>query len=130
MVSTGQNKYRVNGLSIHAETDAINRLPVKKTKILEKVSLLVIKTNRNCELSNSAPCVHCLKSMSEKPSQKGYRIDKVYYSNGNGEIECKKLTDLLQAGTFHISIYYRNNGYSMERWCKWRDNYIKKLYKL
>lgn len=131
VASTGQNKYNTNGTSIHAEADAINRLPPKNkhTKKLETVSLLVIKVNKTGLLGNSSPCVHCLKTIATKPLEKGYRIDKIYYSTEYGTIECRKFTELLSSDELHISAYYRNHNYDMKKWLKWRDQYLGSLSK-
>jgi hypothetical protein len=131
VVSTGQNKYNTNGTSIHAEADAINRLPPKskRSKNLETVSLLVLKVNKTGTIGNSSPCVHCLKTIATKPLEKGYRIDKIYYSTESGTIECKKLTELLGSEELHISAYYRNHNYDMKKWLKWRNQYLGSLSK-
>lgn len=126
MLSTGQNKYSNchDKRSIHAEEDAISRLPNRKKNKLENVNMLVVKVKRDGSLSNSAPCVHCLKMMAEAPLQKGYKIDKVYYSTDKDEIECAKLIDLIKSDSLWVSSYYRHSGYDMEKWHKWRKKYI------
>lgn len=122
----GHNKYNRNSASIHAEVDAINHLPQKKKKLnsITTVSLLVINVDKNGNLNNSNPCVNCLRSIAEQPLIKGYKIDKIYFSNQNGEIECHRLTSLLMAESFHISIYYRHTGFDIEKWYKWRNKFM------
>lgn len=124
MLSIGKNKHNTNGTTIHAESDAINNLPnkKKKTKILDEVDIIVTRITRHGDFKNSAPCIHCLKSMYENPIKKGYKIKKVYYSNEHGEIECHKLIDLINSEKLYMSSYYRNNKYDINKWYKWRNS--------
>ena len=130
VVSIGQNKYKIKSFSnknatIHAEEDAINKLPPKKrSKRLEDVNLIVIRTTKTGVLGNSAPCVHCLKYMKEDAEARGYKINKIYYSNSDGKIECHNLNDLITSDILHISAYYKINNYNMTKWFKWRSKYI------
>lgn len=40
---------------------------------------------------------------------KGYRINKVYYTNSNGELEKLTLKKLTEEPEKHISKYYKNS---------------------
>ena len=132
MVSTGQNKYKINtynssnkNATIHAEEDAIHNLPpVKRSKKLEEVSLVVIRTTKHNILGNSAPCVHCLKYMKDNAEARGYKIKRIYYSNSQGEIECHNLISLIASDNLHISAYYKTNNYDMKKWYKWREQIV------
>lgn len=125
VISYGRNKFNSKGGTIHAEADAINNLQPKKRRNLISVDILVIKVKRDGSLSNSTPCVHCLKTIVDVPNIKGYKINKVYFSNNIGEIECHKLNDLVNSEHLHISSYYRNTGYNMNKWFQWRLKYNK-----
>ena len=72
--------------SIHAEHDAINRLPPVKTKKIVNVNLMVIRASKTGVLGMSKPCEHCIKMMLIKGLEKGYYISKIYYSDINGDL--------------------------------------------
>jgi len=141
IVSYGNNKYmdninknrninqrhkcinkKVRVKTIHAESDAVNRLPpiMKINKKKMNINLVVIRVNKLGNLCNSMPCMHCIKMMYIKPRNMGYKIDKVYYSDNNGEIIYCKLNDLLDE-EIHISKFYEITGYDINGWMKWRD---------
>ena len=122
MVSVGENKYNLkNTKTTHAEEDAIENLESKSKKNLENVNLVVIKTTKTGVLGNSYPCIHCLHAMVEKTYIKGYKINKIYFSNSEGEIECHKLIDILYSRYQHVSSYYSITNYNIEKWYKWRS---------
>ena len=72
ILSIGMNKYAdVDGTlpSIHAEHDAILRLPClqnknKRRKV--KINLLVIRFLKTYTLANSKPCFNCIQNMIKK----------------------------------------------------------------
>ena len=85
------NKYAdVAGVmpSIHAEHDAILRLPClkNKNKKLVKINLLVIRFLKTYTLANSKPCLKCIQNMIELPKKRGYKIEDIYYSDNNETI--------------------------------------------
>jgi hypothetical protein len=126
VLSIGQNKFFDNGSSIHAESDAINRLKRKTgfrfgKKNVETVNLLVIRVTKTGIFGNSNPCIHCLKDMADKTLLKGYKIDYVYFSNDNNQLECYKLIDLIKTSEIHVSSYYKNSSY-VNKWLKWRNS--------
>ena len=84
---------------IHAEEDAINKLPINKKNPIY-VSLVVIRNsgNDNC-LKNSKPCSNCQKKII-KAKQKGYIISNIYYSNENGNIDKIKISQLNDKNIF------------------------------
>jgi len=128
VVSIGQNKYVNRTISTsrvaskHAEEAAIDNLPpLKRSNRPMNVNLVVIKTTKTKILGNSSPCIHCLKIMKEKAVLKGYNIIKIYYSNSNGVIVCRRLNDLIISDYLYISSYYKLTNYNVEKWLKWRQ---------
>lgn len=98
--------------SVHAELSAIRNLPVRsKNKKIKKVSLLVIKSSKTHCLSLSKPCIKCVNDLTIEPLRYGYRIDRIYYSDNNGYIICRKFADLVNDKDQHISKRFRENGY-------------------
>ena len=67
---------------------------------LNKMNLIVIRTNKSGNLCNSAPCNHCTECLI---NDKNIKIDKLYYSNENGRIECVKFNEWINNGDKHIS---------------------------
>ncbi len=89
----GYNQICVDGTSIHAEIDAMNKF-IKNNNVKRKtrVNILVLRTMSDGRLKNSKPCRHCVLKMS---NNKYLNIKNVYYSTENGEIICIKLKDLV-----------------------------------
>jgi hypothetical protein len=129
VLCTGQNKSYVDGSSIHAEVDAINHLPPRKNwnKRLLIVDLLVVRISKSGNLGNSAPCIHCLRTMTHLPHKMGYHINKVYYSNPEGQIVHYKLDDLIAIDEMHVTSYHRSNGFNIKNYLKWRAKYLTQL---
>ena len=95
---------------IHAELDAINKLqPLKYKKILEPISILVIRLSSKNKLQSSKPCANCIDSMKNYPIKKGYKIQNVYYSDSEGNIIKTSLTNLDNEEK-HYSAFYRKRG--------------------
>jgi cytidine deaminase len=93
-MSYGQNHYsnNPNMPSIHAEHDAINKLPYSRKK--QEINMLVIRFSDK-KLSMSKPCKKCINMMINLFPKKGYIIKKIYYSDQNGEITKTKLDKLI-----------------------------------
>jgi deoxycytidylate deaminase len=91
-------------IKTHAEMDALNKIKKRfsrnKTNKFNKMNLIVIRTNKSGNLCNSAPCKHCTECLI---NDKNVKIDKLYYSNENGKIECVKFSDWINNGNKHIS---------------------------
>jgi len=91
-------------IKTHAEMDALNKIKKRcnrnKTSKLNKMNLIVIRTNKSGNLCNSAPCNHCTECLI---NDKNVKIDKLYYSNENGKIECVKFSEWINNGDKHIS---------------------------
>ena len=85
------NYYNINGgnKSRHAEVDSIDRLtPTHKNP---KVNLLVIRCKKDKTLGNSKPCINCLKSIYIDIRRKGYKINKIYFSDDDGDFNTIKI---------------------------------------
>lgn len=110
----GRNHYtdiKSNTKTIHAERDAISKLPCRKDKKPKKINIVVIKTSKTGILGNSKPCFNCLLDMKDYAPLMGYRINWVYYSDENGRLKKSKLNDLICAPDLYLTSYYRNNNF-------------------
>lgn len=112
ILAYGYNHYLpVNSVhnSIHAEHDAINKLPIRKNKKIEKVNLMVIRSSKTGVLGMSKPCEHCINTMRIKALDKGYYISKIYYSDIKGNIIKTSIWNLLEEEKYTSSFYrYKN----------------------
>lgn len=95
--------------SIHAEEMAISKIKRNPKKMIN-VSLMVIRISYNStietyHLANSKPCVSCMYKIKNTVNI-GYHINKIYFSDENGNIICYKIRDLLKE-KHHLSKYYR-----------------------
>ncbi len=79
------------------------------SKHLTRINILVIRTSASGVIGMSLPCSKCISDMSIYPIMKGYYIDRIYYSNANGDIICTKLSSLINSEHKHISRYYRKS---------------------
>ena len=96
----GINYYNINNNCMktrHAEVDVIEKIKprysgkeknkCKKVKNLKKLNMLVFRTNKKGEcFMNAKPCQNCLNYMNNI-HKKGYKIQKIYYTNEKGNIE-------------------------------------------
>lgn len=114
VLSYGVNVYAdIDGKTpgIHAEQDAIMKLPyLKSKKRLESVNILVVRLSKTNKVQCSKPCHNCIKMLSNYPKMKGYNIRHVYYSNDQGGITRTSLTKLAHEQQ-HFSRYYKNVRY-------------------
>ena len=95
---------------LHAEMDAIRRLPPLKQKSHKRnITLLVIRIDRLGNLKNSAPCFKCLEYINRVNHMTSYKIKTICYSDENGNIAIKKLDDLLNAQVKHVSLRFRKD---------------------
>ena len=87
-ITFGVNHGLCNGsCSIHAELDAINKLkPLKNKKRLKSINLLVVRLNMSKQVIMSKPCQRCIMMLETFPMTKGYKVNKIYYSDDNGNI--------------------------------------------
>jgi hypothetical protein len=92
---------------IHAEYDAIRKLPpLKRKKRLENINILVIRLSGKNKLQQSKPCYNCIKTMRILPIKLGYSIKNVYYSDNNGKILKTTLREL-ESEEAHYSRFYK-----------------------
>ena len=97
-----------NEPGIHAEHNALLKLmPLKYKRHLCNIDLLVIRISKQNKLQCSKPCNNCIQLMKKIPEKKGYKIQNVYYSDGNGNI-VKTNLNKLERQEKHYSRFYRN----------------------
>ena len=109
MLSYGENHYDTRGIfpTVHAEDDAINKLPVlKRNRKLKKVDILVIRANQGGTVGNSKPCFKCIGDLYKKLPKKGYILDTVYYTDKGEVLVSKKFSQLLYDESKHIPKYF------------------------
>ena len=95
---------------IHAEYEAIQKLiPLRRTKKLESVNLLVIRLSGKNKLQSSKPCSNCIDIMKTLPERKGYKIQNIYYSDCNENI-IKTTLKNLDNEEKHFSKYYKHKN--------------------
>lgn len=108
VLSSGMNYHVSESSTIHAEQNAISRLPRRRSsKKLKRVNLLVVRTSKSGKLNNSRPCLHCIETMMSKTPVYGYKIHYVYFSTNDGSIQKIKLSELNLCTENHISSFYR-----------------------
>lgn len=98
ILSYGENRPRTRPPfpTVHAECDAMSKLPSRSTKGRRtRLDLLVIRLNKGGTIGNSKPCGLCLEELKKLPSR-GYILDTVHYSLLN-RIVTVKFSELLAA---------------------------------
>jgi len=85
------NYYNINGgnKSRHAEVDSIEKLKPSYKK--KKINLLVIRCKKDMTLGNSKPCINCVNSIYKDINKKGYKLNKVYFCDDNGDFYTMKV---------------------------------------
>ena len=89
--------------SKHAEMDAINKIKYLRN-IPKIIDIFVIRFNKNNDLCESRPCIHCIKSLDKFKTP----IRFVYYSTKDGIIVRERFDDMKTCQTHHISSGIRN----------------------
>ena len=93
----------------HAEMAALRKLPpIRFRGRRQIINLVVIRIDKQGMLKNSAPCFMCIKHMEWINNHTSYKINNVYYSNGDGIIIVKKLDDLIESTDKHVSRRFKN----------------------
>lgn len=110
-LSYGQNMARDN-MSFHAEHNALQKLKNRDTKKLLSINIFVLKTSLTGVVGNSKPCAHCLAIMLTLPLKKGYKISNIYYTNSDGNIEKRKLSELI-LDDLHVTKLFLDRGYKL-----------------
>ena len=78
-----------DGLTIHAEVDAIQNFVKRGKKVTPKHCIMVIQVNQNNgEIKMSKPCKNCQKAILEA----GFK--HIYYSDKNGDMIHEKLSNI------------------------------------
>jgi cytidine deaminase len=97
IISFGTNKYKdVEGLepTIHAERDVLSKLPTIKNKKTVHINILVVRFTKYRKTGPSKPCHDCVQAMHQIPECKGYKIQRIYYSDYDGKIIKTNLKNL------------------------------------
>jgi hypothetical protein len=105
-LSSAKPRYNNKGISTHAEIEVISKLSRKMIKYNKKTlttDLYVIKIGPNEELKNSSPCRHCCIELYKN---KKININKIYFSNKDGKVECH----------FFKEWYLNNDQYTSYGW--------------
>lgn len=115
IVSMGHNKFITCEKlpNIHAEMDAVSKLPTFRKKKFESIHLCVIRINGSGKLNNSKPCIHCILSLNMIAPLKGYRIDKVYYSNECGTISQSRFKEF-DTHEGHVTRFFRERNFKIK----------------
>lgn len=88
----GINHYNIdkNHNTIHAEVDAVKNLRNTITPI--KIDIFVFRTNKKAtQLTMSKPCSNCLKFIHNNIYKKGYKLNRIYYTDFNGNLQIHKI---------------------------------------
>lgn len=99
IISIGINNFK-NGLSIHAEVNAITKA-LSKLNSIENFDIISLRHNFSKNLKSAFPC-YCCKNLIEK-----YKLRKLYFSNENGNIEKKFTNELIYT---YYTRYQRDTG--------------------
>jgi len=92
--------------SMHAECDAVGKLPKHAGRRPLRVDLLVVRTNRSGGTANSRPCRDCLVRVRRMSASKNIVIDRFWFTDqcGNLAVAGSAEIDLLSP---HISYAFR-----------------------
>jgi len=118
IVAYGENEWkgRAGQWTIHAEDNAMRALPpLPRKKRGRAINLLVLKTSKTMLFSNSKPCIHCVLLLHLKLPEKGYRLNRIYYTNRDGGIDEVKLSDLVLDDHPYQSIYFRSTAFVIKK---------------
>lgn len=90
--------------TVHAECDAMNKLPPRSSRGRRThLDLLVVRVNRGGTVGSSRPCAHCVQALQDLP-RRGYILDTVHYSDQN-VIKTEKFSDLIE-GPQHLGAFF------------------------
>ena len=91
----GYNQYNTdkNFSTIHAECHAINKLPYTSKRT--RVNVLVFRIcNKGNNIMIGMPCESCKKKIKDGINNKGYILNRIYYTDGNDNILFLKKSQL------------------------------------
>lgn len=107
-INSDKTKYGNKNVQTHAEMDALkktnNLIKCNKIKKGKRMSLIILRVNRNNKLCCSAPCLHCTMQLSKS---KSIVIDKIYFSTDSENIVCIKFNDWKLNPSSHITNGWR-----------------------
>jgi hypothetical protein len=107
-INSDKTGYGNKNVRTHAEMDALrkthNLVKCNKIKKRKKMSLLILRVNRNGKLCDSAPCLHCTMQLLKS---KNIIFDKIYFSINNEKIVCIKFSDWLLNPSQHVTSGWR-----------------------
>lgn len=107
-INSDKTKYGNKNVRTHAEMDALkktnNLIKCNKIKKGKRMSLIILRVNRNNKLCCSAPCLHCTMQLSKS---KSIIIDKIYFSTDSEDIVCIKFNDWKLKPSEHITSGWR-----------------------
>ncbi len=107
-INSDKTKYGNKNVKTHAEMDALKKTHnlIKRHKLKKgvKMSLIILRVNKNGKLCESAPCLHCTIQFSKL---RNITIDKIYFSIDGEKIVCTKFTDWLQNPSTHVTSGWR-----------------------
>jgi len=75
--------------------------------------MIVIRTSRSGLFGNSKPCAHCISKMTHRLPEKGYRLDKIYYTDVSGNMTIQKFSALQKEPEHHVSTFYKSRSPSI-----------------
>ena len=93
----GYNRYDIgpNFQTIHAECDAVNNLKKITNKNKKRVDVIIFRVGKSGDIMLGKPCVNCQKQLYIGLNQKGYSLNKVYYTeNYTDKLSYIKKTEL------------------------------------
>ena len=98
---------KVDDPGLHAERDVLGKLvSLKYKRRPECIDLLVVRLSKTNKIQSSKPCNNCIHWMKRIPEKKGYKLQNIYYSDGEGNL-VRTTLDILENEEQHISRFYR-----------------------
>jgi len=75
--------------SLHAEMDAMNKLPINKKNKMIKINVFVFRISRSKKrnLMLAKCCDNCYKGIYSIAKQKNYKIKNIFFTNNEGVVE-------------------------------------------
>lgn len=106
--------------SKHAEIVALEKYnSSQQFKPKSKYNLLIIQIGKNNELKMSRPCFLCSHAIFKSKK----RINKIYYSTGDGNIVSESIYSLMNFENIHVSI-----GFGIMNGTEYLEAYVKKNF--
>lgn len=73
--------------SIHAEMNAVNKLPKYNKKLKKNLLLISLRYGKDGKMRNAKPCRECVKYVNKQVQIRGYNLKTVIYSTNDGLIK-------------------------------------------